>query len=110
MQETGDLPPGAKHRPRRCCSVQEVMGRKRRRRTLRRSSSRSRCCLRENRKVSELMGSYWSNFAKTGDPNSDGLPRWPAYSQNGYQGLHLRAAPAAAPDEHRARYQFLDGR
>jgi para-nitrobenzyl esterase len=64
----------------------------------------------EDRKVSELMGSYWSNFAKTGDPNGDGLPRWPAYSQDGYQVLHLRADPAAAPDQRRARYQFLDGR
>jgi para-nitrobenzyl esterase len=64
----------------------------------------------EDRKVSELMGSYWSNFARTGDPNGDGLPRWPSYSQDGYQVLHLRADPRAAPDEHRARYQFLDGR
>ncbi len=63
----------------------------------------------EDRKVSDLMGSYWSNFAKTGDPNGEGLPRWPAYSQDGYQVLHLRADPRVAPDEHRARYQFLDG-
>jgi para-nitrobenzyl esterase len=63
----------------------------------------------EDRKVSDLMGSYWSNFAKAGDPNGDGLPLWPAYSQEGYQVLHLRADPAAAPDEYHARYQFLDG-
>ena len=64
----------------------------------------------EDRKVSELMGSYWSNFAKTGDPNGEGLVRWPAYGDDGYQVLHLRADPAAAPDTHRGRYQFLDGR
>ena len=63
----------------------------------------------EDRKVSDLMGSYWSNFAKTGDPNGDGLARWPAYSPDGYQVVHLRADPGAAPDAHRARYQFLDG-
>lgn len=63
----------------------------------------------EDRRVSELMGSYWSNFAKTGDPNGEGLPRWPAYSQDGYQVMHLTAGPRATPDEHRARYQFLDG-
>jgi para-nitrobenzyl esterase len=55
------------------------------------------------------MGSYWSNFAKTGDPNGEGLPRWPAYSQDGYQVMHLRADPGAAADEQRARYQLLDG-
>jgi para-nitrobenzyl esterase len=63
----------------------------------------------EDRRVSDLMGSYWSNFAKTGDPNGEGLPRWPAYSQDGYEVMHLSAGPRAAADEHRARYQFLDG-
>jgi para-nitrobenzyl esterase len=63
----------------------------------------------EDRGVSELMGSYWSNFAKTGDPNGEGLPRWPAYSQDGYQVMHLRADPGAAADKQRARYQLLDG-
>jgi para-nitrobenzyl esterase len=59
--------------------------------------------------VSELMSSYWTNFAKTGDPNGPGLPRWPAYNrQDGYQVMHLKANPVAAPDQHRGRYEFLD--
>jgi para-nitrobenzyl esterase len=62
----------------------------------------------EDRKLSDLMGSYWTNFAKTGDPNAVGLPHWPAYSSDGYQVMHLSADPHAAPDEHRARYEFLD--
>jgi para-nitrobenzyl esterase len=28
----------------------------------------------EDRKLSEEMMSYWTNFAKTGDPNGPGLP------------------------------------
>ena len=63
----------------------------------------------EDRKVSELMGSYWTNFAKTGDPNGAGLPRWPVYTEkDGYPVMHLAADSQAAPDGHRGRYLLLD--
>jgi para-nitrobenzyl esterase len=28
-------------------------------------------------KLADLIGSYWTNFAKTGNPNSTALPEWP---------------------------------
>ncbi len=59
--------------------------------------------------VSDLMSSYWTNFAKTGDPNGPGLPHWPEYSdKSGYPVMHLNAKSAATPDVHRERYKFLD--
>jgi para-nitrobenzyl esterase len=63
----------------------------------------------EDRQVSEILASYWTNFAKTGDPNGGGLPRWPVYREgDGYPVMHLKPSPAARPDELRGRYLFLD--
>jgi para-nitrobenzyl esterase len=61
----------------------------------------------EDEKVSDLMSSYWTNFAKTGDPNGEGLAPWPAYEPRKFEVMHLNVDPHAAPDEHRARYEFL---
>jgi para-nitrobenzyl esterase len=32
------------------------------------------------RALAERVTSYWVNFARAGDPNGKGLPRWPAFS------------------------------
>lgn len=45
----------------------------------------SRIPLPEDLAASDLMGRYWTNFAKTGDPNGEGLPRWPAFDEDEQQ-------------------------
>jgi para-nitrobenzyl esterase len=63
----------------------------------------------EDRKLSDEMGQYWTNFAKTGDPNAAGLPKWPTYNAtNDWMVMHLDANSEAKPDSQRARYLFLD--
>ncbi|HUO33971.1 MAG TPA: carboxylesterase/lipase family protein [Candidatus Acidoferrum sp.] len=62
----------------------------------------------EDYQLSELMQTYWTNFARTGDPNGSGLPTWPTYSpKDNWQVMHLSHPAAAAPDQWRDRYLFL---
>jgi para-nitrobenzyl esterase len=60
----------------------------------------------EDRKLSEEMMDYWTNFAKTGDPNGDALPHWPRYDKSG-RVLHLDRTITAGPDTARPQYEFL---
>jgi para-nitrobenzyl esterase len=63
----------------------------------------------EDHQVSGLMASYWTNFARTGNPNGEGLPAWPEYgASDGFQVMHLSPTASAHADEHRDRYEFLD--
>jgi para-nitrobenzyl esterase len=60
-----------------------------------------------DRRVADLMGSYWTNFAKAGDPNGAGLPQWPAWGAD-RQLMRLTADAAVETETHRARYEFYD--
>jgi len=60
----------------------------------------------EDRKLSEQMMSYWTNFARSGDPNGPGLPEWPKYGP-GDELIHLDSPITSGPDALRPRYEFL---
>jgi para-nitrobenzyl esterase len=62
----------------------------------------------EDRILSDQMGQYWVNFARTGDPNGPGLPLWPIYAPDKWRILRLDAAPKSQPDTLRPRYLFLN--
>ena len=42
-----------------------------------------------DRRLSTTMMSYWTRFAKTGNPNEDGLPDWPPFDLAGDRYLRL---------------------
>ena len=63
----------------------------------------------EDRALSNQIQQYWTNFARTGDPNSTGLPTWPTYTPTtNWQVMHLNTTSEAQPDTQRNRYLFLD--
>ena len=46
------------------------------------------------RKLADIVSSYWVNFARTGNPNSKGLAAWPAYlDKSGGRAMALDLTP-----------------
>ena len=59
--------------------------------------------------ISEAMATYWTNFAKYGDPNGQGLPQWPAFSDANPVVMHFAKTPHAGPVPSADSLKVLDG-
>ncbi len=62
-----------------------------------------------DRRISEAMATYWTNFAKRGDPNGGGMPSWPAFSDASPVAMHLAGTPQAGPVPSDGALRVLDG-
>ncbi|MEH6406730.1 MAG: carboxylesterase family protein [Leeuwenhoekiella sp.] len=65
----------------------------------------------DDHKVSETIEDYFANFIKTGNPNGEGLPQWPAANANDDEPevMIINTESKAVKATHDDRYRFLDG-
>lgn len=62
----------------------------------------------EDYKLSEIMQKYWVNFAKTGNPNGEGLPKWEMRSPTQDKLLQLDTKIQMVDDPNAEIYKVID--
>lgn len=64
----------------------------------------------EDENLAQIMNTYWANFAKTGDPNCEGLPEWPGYNpeKNEILDIELEGKPVGKSDPRKARLDVVE--
>jgi para-nitrobenzyl esterase len=64
----------------------------------------------EDRNIAKAMSGYWTQFAKTGNPNRSDLPRWPQYQSSQHQTLRLDALIEPMPGARRQKLDLMQQR
>ena len=59
--------------------------------------------------ISDALSTYWVNFARQGDPNGEGVPQWPVFSENNPQVMYFNQTPHPGPVPSPESLQVLDG-
>ena len=64
----------------------------------------------DEKELARIMNTYWTNFAKTGNPNGKGLPDWPLYDSNKevILDIELDGKPVSKPDPRKARFNVIE--
>ncbi|HRI78700.1 MAG TPA: carboxylesterase family protein, partial [Cyclobacteriaceae bacterium] len=47
--------------------------------------------------ISDAMSTYWTNFARNGDPNGSGVPVWPSFTEAKPDVLYFSQTPKVGP-------------
>ncbi len=58
--------------------------------------------------ISEAMGTYWTNFAKYGNPNGEGMPNWPAFDNETKKVMYFQQKPRVGEVPSEASLEVLD--
>lgn len=61
----------------------------------------------DDRQLAHTCSAYWTNFAAHGNPNSAGLPQWPAFNSDSKQAMILDATVHAGQVSNQTQLEFF---